>query len=140
MTTPNLLDTSNQSTPNVPDSVSDVCASRSPTGYRWKRVIELGYDESDGGRVSDRGGGKEGEGRNDATVDDSLDGDEPACFHCGKVSSELMRCGRCHVARYCTRECQVTNWKGGDGKVGHKFSCAGECIHLLLFPHPIPSF
>jgi hypothetical protein len=124
MTTPNFLDNTNQSTPNVPDSVSDVCASRSTAGYRWKRIIELGYDESyDDGR-----GEREGDGRNnDATVEDSLIGDDvPACFHCGRVSNGLMKCGRCHVANYCSRECQVSNWKGEDGKVGHKFSCAGE--------------
>ena len=29
-----------------------------------------------------------------------------------------------------SKQCQVSNWKGGDGKVGHKYSCAGKCMML----------
>lgn len=102
----------NQPIPNVLDSVADVTAAKSPTAFRWSQVIELGY-------VEDSGGGNVA----------SIDNDDPVCFHCGKAaneveSSKLSKCSRCQVASYCSRKCQVTNWKGGDGKVGHKHSCA----------------
>ena len=87
----NLLDYTSQSTPAIPDSVSDACASKSPATYRWDRVIELGYDESSDGRW----------GGNNAT-EDSLECEDPACFHCGKVgvATKLSRCARCQVASY----------------------------------------
>lgn len=31
-----------------------------------------------------------------------------------------------------SRECQVANWKGGDGKVGHKHSCAGNIVDFHI--------
>lgn len=96
---------------NVPASVADVSAAKTQTKFRWKKVIELGYIESEAGNAA------------------NVENEEPVCFHCGKIaneseSSKLSKCARCQVASYCSRECQVSNWKGGDGKVGHKFSCA----------------
>lgn len=106
----------NQPIPNVPDSVADATAARSPTPFRWSQVVELGYVEDSGG---------------DNVA--SLENEKPVCFHCGKVpneteSSKLSKCARCQVASYCSRKCQVTHWKGGDGKVGHKHSCAAYKI------------
>lgn len=51
----------------------------------------------------------------------------PVCFACGKEESEctnhkLMICSRCEVATYCSRECQLANWKKGAGG-GHKYCC-----------------
>ena len=31
----------------------------------------------------------------------------------------MMRCAQCHTARYCSRECQRTDWKAG----GHRGAC-----------------
>ncbi|KAL3797109.1 hypothetical protein HJC23_000447 [Cyclotella cryptica] len=101
-----------ESTPNIPLSVSDVNASTSPSKFRWAKVVELGY-------VEDDGSGSNG---------DDLESNGPICFHCGASApsddKKLSRCSKCQVASYCSRECRVKNWKGGDGKVGHKFSCA----------------
>jgi hypothetical protein len=37
------------------------------------------------------------------------------CFFCGRVPTSmgdrLVRCARCHKARYCNRECQTSDWK-----------------------------
>ncbi|KAI9007817.1 hypothetical protein DFJ74DRAFT_712057 [Hyaloraphidium curvatum] len=36
------------------------------------------------------------------------------CDHCDEDESatrELRKCGRCHFARYCSKECQVAEWK-----------------------------
>ncbi|KAJ5697794.1 MYND domain protein [Penicillium malachiteum] len=35
------------------------------------------------------------------------------CFTCNKVgtvAAPLQRCSRCHLTRYCSRECQQTDW------------------------------
>lgn len=49
--------------------------------------------------------------------------DEQACFVCKakKTSIEgakLLNCARCKIAAYCSKECQVMDWKAG-----HKFDC-----------------
>jgi hypothetical protein len=36
-----------------------------------------------------------------------------------------------------SRECQVSNWKGGEGRVGHKFSCAGKSFVMTQSLAPI---
>eukprot|EP00242_Pyramimonas_sp_CCMP2087_P015470 CAMPEP_0198198800 /NCGR_PEP_ID=MMETSP1445-20131203/2180_1 /TAXON_ID=36898 /ORGANISM="Pyramimonas sp., Strain CCMP2087" /LENGTH=218 /DNA_ID=CAMNT_0043868439 /DNA_START=76 /DNA_END=732 /DNA_ORIENTATION=- len=44
------------------------------------------------------------------------------CRACGKIKAEktkLRLCGRCKVARYCSKECQSKDWKEGD----HKNKC-----------------
>jgi len=43
------------------------------------------------------------------------------CEQCGVELKGLKRCGRCFVAKYCSRPCQTTHWKTG----GHKASCPG---------------
>jgi hypothetical protein len=40
------------------------------------------------------------------------------CSASGCVSIATKTCGRCHVARYCSRECQISDWK-----ISHKHSC-----------------
>lgn len=77
---------------------------------------------------------------------------DPICFYCGKEGSppqpssppssssltpihtsattKLSTCAKCQVVTYCSRECQVANWKKGsdDGDGGgagaHKFTCS----------------
>jgi hypothetical protein len=43
------------------------------------------------------------------------------CRHCGKIETlgdaKLMKCQRCKLIYYCSKECQVANWKS------HKKSC-----------------
>ncbi|KAF7368042.1 hypothetical protein MSAN_00870100 [Mycena sanguinolenta] len=43
---------------------------------------------------------------------------EPACDTCGRTESKapmgkLLTCSKCIVAKYCSRECQQMDWKGG---------------------------
>lgn len=45
------------------------------------------------------------------------------CFQCGKEAEKLSKCAKCQVASYCSKECQVQNWKHG---VGHKHSCKSK--------------
>jgi hypothetical protein len=33
------------------------------------------------------------------------------CFYCFKVCEELKKCSACSVTKYCTRECQIADWK-----------------------------
>lgn len=46
-----------------------------------------------------------------------------ACISCGREKamdgSDLLNCGRCHLAKYCSRECQRADWKT------HKNACKG---------------
>lgn len=43
------------------------------------------------------------------------------CQRCMNASSNLLRCSRCHMATYCSKECQARDWSHG-----HK----RECEHL----------
>lgn len=71
------------------------------SAFDWRRCVELGY--ADG-------------------PDSNDDMAPPVCFGCGKQAEKLSRCSKCQVASYCSRECQVSNWKSGPGG-GHKFCC-----------------
>jgi len=41
----------------------------------------------------------------------------PVCWHCEKAFG-TMTCAKCGVAKYCSKECQVTSWKST-----HKTRC-----------------
>lgn len=71
--------------------------ANAPTSVEWTQTVELGYDAP----------------RPLATV----------CFSCGgppKTESSLSKCGKCHIASYCSRECQIRDWKEGR----HRHACA----------------
>ena len=78
-----------------------------PSHFDWKQCIELGYIDG---------------------VDANDDMAPPVCFGCGKEAEKLSKCSKCHVASYCSRDCQVSNWKKGPGG-GHKFCC--EAYHRV---------
>jgi hypothetical protein len=33
------------------------------------------------------------------------------CFHCNKPLTAHKQCSQCHVATYCSKECQIQDWK-----------------------------
>ncbi|KAH7042207.1 putative MYND domain protein [Macrophomina phaseolina] len=43
-----------------------------------------------------------------------------ACASCGKTSTDLKRCAKCHSEHYCNRDCQKAHWKT------HKKVCASR--------------
>ncbi len=43
-----------------------------------------------------------------------------ACTYCGSRSTRLQYCGRCHVAYYCSVDCQLLDWPQ------HKRACEPE--------------
>ncbi|XRB18000.1 hypothetical protein RI054_17g78450 [Pseudoscourfieldia marina] len=45
-----------------------------------------------------------------------------SCDMCGTESSSLKKCGGCGSRAYCSRECQLSDWKSG----GHKQACKGK--------------
>lgn len=50
---------------------------------------------------------------NDADVLTPLAGEAqqvPVCFNCGVKSEKLSHCGACKLAKYCSKECQVSAW------------------------------
>ena len=56
--------------------------------------------------------------------------DNRACAACGKsakqagaATAKLQTCSRCKMVRYCSKECQKTDWGSG----GHKTRCAVFC-------------
>mmetsp|Transcript_21662 Transcript_21662/g.33390 ORF Transcript_21662/g.33390 Transcript_21662/m.33390 type:complete len:265 (-) Transcript_21662:165-959(-) len=71
---------------------------------QWTQCLELGYEET--------------------STDEASSDKEPVCFGCGKSQEDASnkKCAKCHVASYCSRECQIKDWKGGTGG-GHKFAC-----------------
>ena len=63
--------------------------------------------------------------KSQADGDYSIENDKQVCFVCksDKTSIEgakLLNCSKCRVAAYCSKECQVMDWKAG-----HKFDCKG---------------
>ena len=46
---------------------------------------------------------------------------EAVCFWCGNAEKALSKCAKCRVASYCSRECQIKDWKAG-----HKHSCKSK--------------
>ena len=70
--------------------------AEAPTVVQWTQHVELGYNPPA-----------------DAPI---------VCFHCGKEPTDAVRlakCSRCAVAAYCSRDCQVADWKTGQ----HKLAC-----------------
>jgi hypothetical protein len=34
-----------------------------------------------------------------------------SCFHCGNMMVRMKKCKQCKVAHYCSKECQIADWK-----------------------------
>jgi len=67
--------------------------SNVPSSVAWIKEIELGYKESAPLSI--------------------------VCFSCGECSKKLSKCSKCNVAAYCSRDCQLSDWKKGR----HKMAC-----------------
>jgi hypothetical protein len=71
--------------------------SGAPTVVEWMQELELGYN---------------------APAPCSK-----VCFHCGREANppttKLSKCAKCSVAAYCSKECQVADWKVGQ----HRLAC-----------------
>jgi hypothetical protein len=81
---------------NTNTNVLENPLSSSPQPIHWVQTLELGYDEP-------------------ATP-------SPICFGCGKETGDpsvtnLSKCAKCQVAAYCSRDCQIQDWKEGRHKV-----------------------
>jgi hypothetical protein len=80
-----------------PSTVLENPLSKVPQPIAWVQTLELGYDEPP----------------TPSTV----------CFGCGTEvgdsNTKLSKCSRCHVAAYCSRDCQLKDWKEGR----HKLAC-----------------
>lgn len=53
-----------------------------------------------------------------------------ACLKKESADCKLKRCSRCLVARYCSSECQVADWKNGEAQ-GEVFQGLAVCEHEL---------
>lgn len=91
--TTNVTTKSNSTTPRLPQNHA----------IQWLKCLELSYETT-------------------TTTDDDNDtstATKPCfeipsggCFHCGETSKQpLSTCSKCKVAKYCSRECQVQDWK-----------------------------
>lgn len=90
--------TSPEDGPAPKSTVLENPLSKAPQPITWVQTLELGYD--------------------DPPIPSTV------CFGCGKeaneTSTELSQCAKCHTAAYCSRDCQVKDWKEGR----HKLACA----------------
>lgn len=83
---------------------SDTSAPQpTPKAIRWSECIELGY-------VTDE--------RTPVNAHEC----SSFCFKCGK-SGATAKCAKCSTVSYCSRDCQLADWKKGSGG-GHKYCCA----------------
>ena len=49
-----------------------------------------------------------------------------SCFQCGESDKPLSKCSKCNIAKYCSRECQIKNWKLGStqcSNIPHRYLC-----------------
>jgi hypothetical protein len=69
--------------------------TNAPSSIEWLQHFELGYDEPEPKKT--------------------------LCFSCSAMAEKFSKCASCNVAAYCSRECQVKDWKGGR----HKLGCPG---------------
>lgn len=91
--TPTMASTDNNPNPTKLDNP----LATAPNSVEWTQTMELGYDAP-----------------NLPTT---------VCFSCGespKEESSLSKCGKCDIASYCSRECQIKDWKQGR----HRHACA----------------
>lgn len=55
------------------------------------------------------------------------------CFTCGKDDARVFLCAKCGVAKYCSRDCQIIDYKSSGRP--HKERCCGppekECVHFV---------
>jgi len=60
----------------------------------------------------------------------------PTCFACdGPMSQKPLVCSACKSPVYCSKKCQVKDWKAGRlGTEGHKFFCEKNKRHMLRVP------
>ena len=52
---------------------------------------------------------------------------ERHCSFCLQICYPAKVCSKCHKRAYCSRECQVADWKPQDKGQGHKTWCQYEC-------------
>ncbi|KAJ7616273.1 hypothetical protein DFH06DRAFT_1307084 [Mycena polygramma] len=55
-------------------------------------------------------------------------------MQCGKIDKkiELRECAACQSTNYCSKECQVSDWKDG-----HRKECEELCTARLRYPEPL---
>lgn len=101
-------------------------------GIIWKQTIELGYDTCGGkGHVDYRFASSSvscesihgNETNSQSTPNKQFDDAclTSYCFNC-QISSDdkkLSKCSKCQVASYCSRDCQINDWKANK----HKHFC-----------------
>eukprot|EP00978_Attheya_sp_CCMP212_P028996 scaffold101453_cov48-Attheya_sp.AAC.1 len=84
--------------PSAADQAQKI-QQQAPAKVEWLQSVELGYEQ----KVAASG------------LNPSV------CFHCGNSDKPLSKCATCRVASYCSRDCQMADWKASGG--GHKSSC-----------------
>ena len=107
--------------------------ANAPSSIEWVETLELGYEQGSpdsndtvstkqqsvcfacGKQPSQQAASTDGTGAEDAVVV----GGEAVETTKTTSSPRLMKCSKCHVATYCSRDCQINDWKNG----GHKRSC-----------------
>lgn len=83
---------------------------KTPVSIQWTEILELGYEITGNKTI--------------------LPTSQPpptktsVCFRCLKPNESLKKCAGCNTASYCSRDCQVQDWKAlSKGGGGHKASC-----------------
>lgn len=76
---------------------------------RWSECLELGYITDDKAPSA-------------STSTEQESSSNFCCFKCGK-SGATAKCAKCSTVAYCSRDCQLADWKKGSGG-GHKHCCA----------------
>ena len=83
---------------------------QTPVSIQWTKILELGYE---------------------ITASKTILPTSPppppktsVCFRCLKPNETLKKCAGCGTASYCSRDCQVQDWKAlSKGGGGHKGAC-----------------
>lgn len=81
----------------------------------WIVTHELSYDNPQT---------TEQRSNNNTENSDSTSSCNNVCFYCDRANNDnsVLRCSKCRVATYCSKECQINDWK--QKPTGHKGSCS----------------
>lgn len=113
------------------DTISKIQQDSSDTGVRWVAVTELGYAATHPNPNRQSVEGENGP--------EDVFHQETVCFTCG-IYAELRKCSHCGVATYCSKGCQLVDWKYGSTPKRSNVAPPTEECHLSstslrLLPH-----
>lgn len=88
-------------------------AKKSPKKAQGATIEEIPDDPEENKQEEEEKEGKEKQGKTGKSGEK-----KKQCTQCGVSDTKLLQCSKCRKVQFCSRECQLANWKAG-----HKEQC-----------------